>query len=307
MALFRKQRPKDQGFIDVGEGHELFYRRYGNPKGKSVLFVHGGPGGGCKEEAYRIFNPKKFDILLVDQRGAGSSKPFASTKANTTDRLVEDFRKVLDHFGIKKTFLFGGSWGSLLSLCFAITYPNRVRGMVLRGIFLGSGEETDYLLTGGPRTHFPEVWARFVEMTPKRYWKNPARYYQKMMENKDEKIAKKFCYEWARYEVSLLKLHPKEFKPEDDRYIALAKLEAHYLLNDCFLPRDYVLKSAKKIARIPLSIVHGRYDFVTVPEAAYRLHKALPQSKLQFVIGGHSGSDEEVQKAMQKEINKMVR
>lgn len=292
--LYPKRKPYKTGFLDVGEGHALHFELYGNRKGKPVLFVHGGPGAGCGEKAHRFFDPKKYHILLIDQRGAGKSKPFASTKANTTSRLVEDLKKFIDFLGIKKVILFGGSWGSCLSLCFAIKYPKQVQAMVLRGIFLGTREENEYFLSGSPRTHFPEVVERFLSLVPK--GRNPAKYYQKMMHK--ERTAKKFCKEWATYELSLLRLRPKKVVLKGKSYISLAKLEAHYLLNDCFLPKKYIMSNIKKIKHIPCTIVHGRYDFVTIPQMAYVLHKALPKSKLHMVIGGHSSSDREVEAAL---------
>lgn len=311
MKLFPARKPFDEGFLPVGDGHELYYAQYGNRKGKPVLFVHGGPGGGCDKKAYRHFNPKKFRVVIVDQRGAGKSKPFASIKANTTDRLVEDARKLLDHLGIKKTFLFGGSWGSCLSLCFAIKYPSRVRGMVLRGIYLGTREENEYLLKGCARTHFPEVWERFVENVPKKYRWNPAPYYWKMMNSLDRKLAERYAREWARYELSMLSLRPDAEKVlkkvKSKGALAFARIEAHYLLNDAFLPPKYILKNAYKMKRIPLAIVHGRYDFVCAPETAFTLHKALPKSKLVVPIAGHSSSDPEIRENMMREIHRMAR
>ncbi|MBW2970364.1 prolyl aminopeptidase [Candidatus Woesearchaeota archaeon] len=309
MKLFPVRKPYQHGFFAVGDGHELYYALYGNPAGTPVLFVHGGPGAGCDKKAFRHFNPKLFNILVVDQRGAGRSRPFASLRANTTQKLVQDFRKLLRFLKIKKTLLFGGSWGSCLSLCYAIKYPETVLGMVLRGIYLGSREENEYFMLGGPRTHFPEVWERFVGNVPKSYSSKPAKYYWKMMNSRNKKTARKFCYEWALYESSMLRLfyNPSFVKKslKGRGFIPLAVLEAKYLMNDCFLPKNYILRNAKKIKNIPCSLVHGRYDFVCTPDVAYRLHKALPKSKLFFITAGHSASDAEMRKTMMREIHLM--
>jgi len=168
MKLFPSRKPYRKGYLAVGDGHELYYALYGNPKGSPVLFLHGGPGSGCNKYAHRHFNPRLFNILTIDQRGAGKSKPFAGLRANTTQNLVKDLHKFLDFLKIKKTLLFGGSWGSCLSLCYAIKYPESVLGMVLRGIYLGSREENEYFLLGKTRTHFPDVWERFVSNVPKK-------------------------------------------------------------------------------------------------------------------------------------------
>jgi len=309
MKLFSKRKPYRQGYFPVGDGHELYYALYGNPNGVPVLFVHGGPGGGCGDRAHRQFNPKKFNILIVDQRGSGKSKPFASVRANTTQKLVQDFRKILKFLKIEKTLLFGGSWGSCLSLCYAIKYPKTVLGMVLRGIYLGSNFETDYMLSGTPQAQFPEVWERFVSFVPK--GKKPIQYYWKMMNSKSKSVARKFCKEWARYESSLCSLiyNPEKVDRElkGDWVLSIAKIEGHYFRHDCFLPDNYILKNAHKIRNIPLSIAHGRYDFVCEPKSAYLLHKALPKSKLFFVLSGHSSADPEMRSRMMKEIHNMAK
>ena len=309
MKLYPSRKPYKKGYLPVGDGHELFYALYGNPKGIPVLFVHGGPGGGCGKNAHRHFDPKKFNILTVDQRGAAFSRPYASLRANTTQKLVQDFRKFLKFLKIKKVLLFGGSWGSCLSLCYAIKYPQTVKGMVLRGIYLGTRYENDYFLNGGSRTHFPEVWERFVSFVPKRYKKRPASYYWKMMHSKNTKTVKKYCYEWALYESSMVHLiyEPEKVRREvkGNWVISIAKLEAHYLMRDCFLPPNYIMRNAKKIAHIPISLVHGRYDFVCTPDMAYSLHQALPKSKLFFVLAGHSSADPGMRSRMMKEISEM--
>jgi len=309
-SLHPARKPYRTGYFPVSDGYQLYYALYGNPKGKPVLFVHGGPGAGCGKNAHRFFNPKKFNIITIDQRGAGRSKPFASTKNNTTQKLVEDFHDLLKFLNIKKTFLFGGSWGSCLSLCYAIKYPDTVKGMVLRGIYLGTREENDYFLNGGAKTHFPEVWEQFLSIVPKKHRRNPAKYYWRMMNSRNHLTVKKYCAEWAAYEGSMLHLKVdlnKSCKEARTRSsIALARLEAHYLMNDCFLPRNYIIKNTHKIVHIPTTIVHGRYDFVCTPDMAYRLHHALPKSTLHYVIAGHSASDPEIQKTLVREMKKMA-
>ncbi len=309
MNMYPKRKPYKTGYFPAGNGHELYYALYGNPNGTPVLFVHGGPGGGCGDRAHRHFNPKKFNILIVDQRGAGKSKPFASLRANTTQNLVKDFRNILRFLKIKKTLLFGGSWGSCLSLCFAIKYPKMVLGMVLRGIYLGGSFETDYMLSGAPQAQFPEVWERFMSFVPK--GRKPLPYYSKMINSKNKSIARKFCKEWARYESSLCSLYydPKKVDRElkGNWVIAIARIEALYFKNNCFLPNNYILRNVNKIKNIPLSMAHGRYDFVCEPKAAYILHKALPKSKLFFVLAGHAAGDPEMRKAMMREIAVMQR
>ncbi len=311
MKLFHPRKPFQEGYFKVDNGHQLYYAVYGNPQGIPVLYVHGGPGSGCGEDAHRYFDPKKFKIIIVDQRGAGKSKPFASLNANTTKNLVEDFRKILDFLNVKHVYLFGGSWGSCLSLCFAVKYPSRVKGMVLRGIFLGDQDEIDFILKGIIRTHFPKEWGRFAGMAPKKYRADPAPYYGKMLNSVNENIVRKYAKEWIRFEMSLISLVPNPKMVNEiiskRSVISFAKIEAHYLLNKCFIPDRYILKNIKKIKHIPLVIVHGRYDFVCEPRIAYQLHMALPKSKLHFVIGGHWSKDPEVRSLLMKEIHAMAK
>ncbi len=311
MKLFPKRKPYSHGYFPVGDGHELYYALFGNPQGIPVLFVHGGPGDGCNKDAHRHFNPKVFNILTVDQRGAGKSRPFAGMRANTTQKLVQDFRKFLKLLKFRKTYLFGGSWGSCLSLCYAIKYPQTVRGIVLRGIYFGTREENDYFLKGYTRRFFPEVWERFVSAVPKRYRKNPAHYYWCMMNAKNPKTAYKYCYEWSLYENSMLRLvvdlKQARARTRTKKVIPLARIEAKYFLNDCFLPRNYIMRNAHRIAGIPCSIVHGRYDMLCTPNIAYQLHKALPNSKLFFMTSGHSVADPEMRDRLMKEIHAMAR
>lgn len=310
MPYFPSRKPYQTGYFPVSDSHRIYYACYGNPRGIPVLFVHGGPGAGCSKNAHRYFDPKRFNILTVDQRGCGKSKPFASLKGNTTHKLVEDFRMLLQHLGVKKTFLFGGSWGSCLSLCYAIKYPQTVLGMVLRGIFLGTGAEMDYLLQGGPQTHFPEVWKRFISLVPPRERNHPVRYYWKKINSTNPKTSYRYCREWSIYESMLLSLdfNPKKVLAQNrgKRVVSLARVEGHYFLNNCFLPPRYILNNAKKINRIPLTIVHGRYDFVCIPQEAYRLHASLPESKLFFVTSGHTANDAIMRETLIREFKKLT-
>jgi len=296
------------GYLKVSDGYKIYYELYGNPRGKPVIFVHGGPGGGFSEEDKRFFNPKIFNVILFDQRGSGKSKPFASLKANTTAKLVQDMKKLLEFLGIKKIFLFGGSWGSTLSLVYAIKHPETISGILLRGIFLGTDKEIRYSYNGGVKRFFPEIWERFISNVPGKYRKNPVSYYLKKMKSKNPKVKEKYTFEWAYYEMSLLKLksNQEEIKRELKRYSykSLAPIEAHYFKNHCFLPDNYILKNAYKLSKIPISIIQGRYDFVCPPINAYKLHKKLKNSKLHFVFAGHSSSEKEIEKKLISEMNR---
>lgn len=311
--LFPKIRPYRHGYLNVGDGHKLYYELCGNPKGKPVLYVHGGPGAGCSEKDRRFFNPKVWNIILFDQRGANRSKPFASLHANTTWKLVSDMRQLLRFLNISKVFLFGGSWGSTLSLVYAINYPETVTGMLLRGIFLGRKADIKYTYGGGAEAYFPDAWERFVSKVPQRCRNDVIGYYVKQMQSKNGRISNKFAFEFAYYELSLYKLrmtHRDIMRSlKGFPYKSLAAVEAYYSKNNFFLPKNYILGNIGKLnkLKIPITIVNGRYDMLCPPHQAWQLHKALPKSKLFFTISGHARSDANMQEKLLEEMGRMGR
>lgn len=307
---FKFVKAYKSGYLDVGEGHQIYYELSGNPKGKPVLYVHGGPGGGFTQNSKKFFNPKVYNMIHFDQRGSGKSKPLASIKNNTTFDLVNDIKKLLDFLGIKKVILFGGSWGSTLSLVFAIHHPEMVKAMVLRGIFLASKKENDYF-TYKSRVMYPEVWEKFTSLVPEKIIKERKveEYYYKMITHSNKKIRDKFTLAWAEFEFSISRLkYSKKFVDESVKEVkpeAFSTIELHYLVHICFLPKDYILNNANKISHIPTSIIQGRYDCVCSPIAAYALHKKLKNSKLYFTIAGHSSSDPENEAQLIAEMKKL--
>ena len=315
MKLFPKIKPYKHGYLDVGDGHKLYYEMCGNPKGKPVLFVHGGPGAGCSEKDRRYFNPKVWNIVLFDQRGANRSKPFASLRANTTWKLVADMRQLLRFLGIKKAFLFGGSWGSTLALVYAIKHPETVTGMLLRGVFLGRKWDIDYTYGGGAEEFFPDSWERFTGIVPESKRDDVISYYARQMRSGGTKARNKFAFEFAYYELSLLKLsmpHKDVMKimkagSAHPGHKSMAIIESNYMVNNCFLPKDYILNNIGKLSKLPVSIVQGRYDMLCPPYQAWELHNAIPSSRLNFVVGGHSSSEETVQGKLVEEMKRMER
>ena len=308
--IYKNIKTYKKGYLDVGDGHEIYYELSGNPKGKPVMFVHGGPGGGFSQDNKKFFNSRVFNLIAFDQRGSGKSKPFASIKNNTTQKLVGDIKKLLSFLKIKKIFLFGGSWGSTLSLVYAINYPKSVTGLVLRGIFLASKKENNYF-TYEARNKFPEAWKKMASLAPKKYIENKRieEYYYKMVKSRNKAIRKKYTFAWAEYEFSIssLKYTKEKVKKllKEIKYEAFSLIELHYLNHLCFLPKDYILKNTKKLNNIPTSIIHGRYDCVCSPLSAYQLHKAIRGSKLFFTLAGHSSKDEDTKKHLIREMNKM--
>ncbi len=301
--------PYEAGHFDVTDGHSLYYERYGKPGGVPVLFVHGGPGAGFGEDDKASFDPMVFDVLLFEQRGAGRSTPFASLDDNHTDALVDDITRLLDAFDMERVLLFGGSWGSTLSLVYAIRNPGRVAAMLLRGIFLADARSIDNFIGGGVAKYFPEVWQRFVAQVPESRREDVAAYYLSQMQSADQDVRGRFCYEWAHYELSLIKLDAASLDMDEMlehyNYRSLAPLEAHYVVNRCFLPDKYVLDHAGTLAGIPASIVHGRYDVICPPRDAYELHRRLPDSAMHFVCAGHSASEPKIREKLIEELGRL--
>ena len=303
--------PFEKGYFATTDGYRLYYERYGNPKGIPAIYLHGGPGSGFRDGDKRFFDPRKFNVLLFDQRGAGRSKPFASLKANTTGKLVQDICRLLDHFSMDKVLVFGGSWGSTLALVFAILHPERVRAMLLRGIFLADKQSIDHYLGGGVEPFFPEAWQRLSSLVPAAHRKDMLSYYLSKMRSKSPAVRKKYLSEWARYEMSILKLEVNEQQIKEllkgHSYRSLALLEAHYIKHRCFLAENFILKNSRRISAIPLSIVHGRYDFVCPPSQAFRLKQKLPEARLTYVCAGHSASEPEIERALLEEMKRFGR
>lgn len=295
------------GFINVTDGYELYYELYGNPKGIPVLFLHGGPGAGFSDSDKQFFDPEKYNVLFFDQRGASRSKPFGSIENNTTQHLIKDINTILDQLNFDKVYIFGGSWGSTLSLVYAIHHPERTLGLILRGIWLANKYGLEHYIGGGIKEFFPDVWNRFMKLVKK--GENPVGYYLKNMLSEDEEISNKFAYEWAFYESSFYTI--KKIENIEDivatfPYKSLAILEAHYIHNKCFLSEDFIINNSTKIKDIKTSIVQGRYDFICPPIQAFRLHDNLNNSKLNIVNSGHTSSDEETKKALISELARIT-
>ncbi|HSX53628.1 MAG TPA: prolyl aminopeptidase [Patescibacteria group bacterium] len=285
------------GRLDVGDGHELYWVDWGNKDIKDPIFyLHGGPGGGFEQRDFAIFDPKKHRVIFHDQRGSGRSTPFASLKNNTSQDLVSDITKLKNKLGFDKISLYGFSWGSTLSLLYAIDSPQNVNKMLIGGIFLARQTDSDFYLHGRIASHFPEVWERFSSPVPKAQQANIGAYYSKMMESKNKSDRQRFVREWMLYESSIAKLDYVPSSVEKDvkdfASESLAYLEAHYILNNCFIEENYILKNASKLRNIPTVIVHGRYDFICMPSAAYDLKNALnDKTILHMVMAGHSRGD----------------
>jgi proline iminopeptidase len=292
-TLFPPIEPYKTGHLDVGDGHSLYWECCGNPAGKPAVFLHGGPGAGISPDHRRQFNPDKYNILLFDQRGCGRSTPHASLEANTTWDLVEDIEKLRQMADVDKWLVFGGSWGSTLSLAYAVTHPDRVTELVLRGIFLFDRYELDWMYRkGGASQLYPDKWEEFVAPIPEDERDDLVEAYRKRLTVSDEGEQLRCAKAWSKWEAQIVTLLPdahvvEEFT-EDEKAIAIARIENHYMANGGWLDEGQLLREAAKLKGIPAVIVQGRHDCCTPPAAAWELHKCWPEAELEIVPdGGH--------------------
>ncbi|MDP6189246.1 MAG: prolyl aminopeptidase [Gammaproteobacteria bacterium] len=293
-SLYPEFHPYREFFLDVSDGHSLYVEQSGSPWGIPVLVVHGGPGGGCSPLTRRFFDPTVYNITMVDQRGAGRSQPHASLAANTTTRLVADFETLRKALAIDSWLLFGGSWGSTLSLVYAQTHPQRVRGMILRGIFLGRPEDMGWLFeAGGASRIFPDYWRDFTAMVPPDQQDSMVAYYYGLLSGEDELRRLAAAKAWAIWEARISTLEPQQIvcATGSDLHdaLAIASIECHYARHDCFLGTNQILQNMPVIETIPGIIVHGRYDMVCPMDQAQLLYDHWPASELHIVRdAGHS-------------------
>ena len=290
------------GLLPVSAIHQMYWEDCGNPDGKPVIFLHGGPGGGSSPATRGFFNPEKYRIIQIDQRGCGKSLPHACIEDNDTWKLVADIEALREHLGIDKWMVFGGSWGSTLSLAYAQTHPERVTELVLRGIFLFRQFESDWLFKrGGASQIFPEAWETFENFIPEAQRGDLIAAYNHLLFGKDVDATTKIqaARHWCEYEEKIVFLHPQIPQDNDPHALAISSMENHYFINQGWLQGERALLSnIGKIRHIPTVIVQGRYDICTPPQSAYDLKQAFPEADLRMVIGGHSAFDDEVNKGL---------
>ena len=307
--LFPVIEPFERGYLKVSDLHSITYSLCGNQQGKPVFVLHGGPGVGCYPRLTQYFNPEKFLIVLHDQRGAGFSIPRAELRENNTQNLVEDIERLREHLKIEgKILIFGGSWGSTLAMAYAEAHPERVSGMVLRGVFTATDAEINHIFKGeSVRLFFPETRDRFEGELPPGTGDVKPRVILDLLNSKDDALGRKVADAWLRYGMKLVKLHvtKKEVEqiPADEDLRGLSRIDCHYMSNRCFLEEGQLLRDAHKIKDIPTTIINGRYDMLTPPLAAYRLHNRLPLSKLIIVEeAGHSEGEEGTTRELVKAV-----
>lgn len=302
--LYPEIEPYSNGFLSVSPLHTIYFEEAGNPKGKPVVFLHGGPGGGIIANYRRYFDPEKWRIILMDQRGCGKSKPFAELKENTTWDLVADIETLRTHLAIKRWSVFGGSWGSTLALSYAIKHPLVCTELFLRGIFLLRKKEIDWFYQEGCSKIYPDAWEGYIAPIPKEERSDFVKAYYKRLTSDNSDTRKVAAKAWSIWEGSTSKLIPDtdivaRFG-EDEFADAFARIECHYFTNKGFFTEDnFLLNNVDKIRHIPTVIVQGRYDVVCPAESAWELHRAFPEAEFHMIAdAGHSLAEKGITSAL---------
>ena len=293
-GLYPPIEPSRSGHLAVGAGHEIYWEECGNPNGKPVVFLHGGPGAGSDARARRFFDPARYRIFLFDQRGCGRSRPHASLEHNTTWDLVADIEKLRALFGIERWQVFGGSWGSTLALAYAQTHPERVTELVLRGIFLLRKRELDWFYQEGASALYPDRWEDYLAPIPPAERGELVRAFYRRLTGDDRAAAQAAARAWSMWEGSTSYLLTDEDNVrrwgEDEFSLAVARIECHYFVNGGFMEREsQLLDDIGRVRQLPAVIVQGRHDVVCPMFTAWDLHRAWPEAELRVVgDAGHS-------------------
>lgn len=310
IPFFPSIEPYRSGQLRVDPIHSLYWEESGAPNGLPIVFLHGGPGAGASPTHRRFFDPKRYRIVVFDQRGAGRSTPLGEVRDNDTPHLVADIEKLRMHLAIERWYVFGGSWGSTLALAYAQAHPERVRGLILRGIFLMQAAEIDWFLYG-MRTIFPEAWARFSNFLPEAERGDLLEAYSRRLNDQDPAARVPAARSWSLYEGSCSTLLPNpevmSTSGEERHAVGLARIEAHFFRNNQFEPTDALLRGIDGIRHIQAVIVQGRYDLVCPISTADALHRAWPEAEY-FVVpdAGHSALEPGIRSALIDATNRFA-
>lgn len=292
-GFYPEIEPFETGFLDVGDGHTIYWERVGTRGAKPAVFLHGGPGGGTSPLQRRLFDPRLYDVLLFDQRGCGKSTPHACLDANTTWHLVADTERLREMMGVDKWLVFGGSWGSTLALAYAETHPEHVSELVLRGIYTLTKAELDWYYQFGVSEMFPDKWERFQAPIPEDERHDMMGAYRRYLTGTDRKKQLECAIAWSTWEGGTITLLPNpDYEAhfgEDDYAIAFARIENHFFVHGGWMDEGQLLRDAHKLKDIPGVIVHGRYDMPCPAKYAWQLHKAWPKADFHLIEGaGHA-------------------
>ncbi len=302
-TLFPPIEPYEKMLLDVGDGHRVFVEQAGNPSGKPVVYLHGGPGAGNSPATRQFFDPEIYRIVHFDQRGCGQSTPHASLDTNTTWHLIEDMEKIRKHLGIEAWQVCGGSWGSTLALAYAQSQPARTTELILRGLFLGRKKEMHWAMQEGPKAVYPDYWEAFETVISEGERSDMLAAYHRRVTGDDEATKLAACRAWCLWEFAIMTLAPNPEYAEnltDDFALAMGRISCHYLQQGCFMESDdQILNDIDKIRHIPTIMIQARHDLVTPMLTAWEIHKEWPEAELQIVdSAGHSASETGITKAI---------
>lgn len=295
--FFPEIEPFNKGMLKVSDIHTLYWEECGNPEGRPVVFLHGGPGGGVTPDYRRFFDPKTYRIILFDQRGSGQSTPCAELRENTTWDLVNDIETIRKMLKIEKWMVFGGSWGSTLALAYAITHPEKVKAMILRGIFLCRPSEIHWFYQEGASQIFPDIWDEYLKPIPENERQDLVNAYYKRLTHENADVRLQAAKAWSKWEAATSRLIINQTSVDefDDPEFALsfARIECHYFTNNAFFKtNNWILENVDKIRHIPAAIVQGRYDVVCPMRSAWDIHKAWPEAKFSVIPdSGHAAAE----------------
>ncbi len=311
-SLYVETEPFATGWLATGGPHEIYYEECGARTGKRAVVLHGGPGGAVNPTMRRFFDPARWRTALFDQRGCGKSRPNASLVDNTTWALIDDIERLRSHLGVERWTVFGGSWGSTLALAYAIAHPDRVEGLILRGVFLLTQRELDWFYQDGASMLFPDAWERFLAPIPPDERHDMIGAYYRRLTDPSPAVQARAAEAWSQWEGDTLSLRGPQARPakfnETDFAVAFARIEAHYFVNRGFFAEDgWLLKQIDTIRHIPTRIVQGRFDVVTPLESAWNLKKAWPESQLEIVWdAGHASTEPGIVDALVRATDKAL-
>lgn len=303
-VLYPPIEPYQTGYLSVEGGHDLYWEECGNPKGKPILFIHGGPGIGTMAYHRSFFNPDLYRIILFDQRGCGKSKPFSKLENNTTWDLVNDIEVLREHLGVERWVVFGGSWGSTLGLTYAIQHPEAVKGLILRGIFLCRPQEIQWYYQTGANQIYPDQWENYVAQIPPSERDDFVTAYYKRLTSEDVDVRRGAAQAWSGWEGSTSKLlfDPALFADftADDAADSIARIECHYFVHNTFFEtNNWIIENIDTIRHIPCILIQGRYDIPCPIKSAWELHRAWPEATLTIIPdAGHAATEPGIMDAL---------
>ena len=297
--------------LAVSDTHSLYLEESGSPDGIPILFIHGGPGAGCSPQDRCFFDPEKYRIILFDQRGAGRSKPHAHLEDNTTSHLVGDIESIREHLNIEKWALFGGSWGSTLSILYAQAHPQRVNSMILRGIFLCRDEDLHWFYQHGASLIYPDYWKDYLEPIAEKDRNDLIKAYYKLLTGNNELAKMQAAKHWSLWEGRCATFRPNNHVIDTfcntHFAVALARIEAHYFINQAFIQPNQILANMDSISDIPATIIHGRYDMVCPIDNAFSLHEKWANSELHIIRdAGHASREPSILDALIKATDRLA-